>query len=201
MLRTLATLSCCAVLSLGPGGPARAASPIAGDGLKIAADSGEAWSPWQARVALAAPALPLLGHFGPPAPGNAMLAGDRYFRWGRLGDGGGLRATGALLLGPGALGLAAPSGVSHGEMLWRGNGNAGSTDADASGALPYLGLGYSAWWARTGIGVSADLGLTAQRPGQAVRFGRVMQGSEGLDDMLRAMQISPMFQVNLSYAF
>jgi hypothetical protein len=67
--------------------------------------------------------------------------------------------------------------------------------------VPYLGLGYSAWWARTGVGVSADLGLAAQRPGQAVRFGRVFSGTDSLDGMLRAMQIAPMLQVNLSYAF
>jgi hypothetical protein len=201
MLRTLVALSRCVALTMSMSAPALAGAAIAGDGLKITADSGEVWSPWQARLALAAPAWPLLGHFGPAASGQAMLAGDRYFRWGRLGDGGGLRATGALLLGPGALSLAAPSGASKGEMLWRGNGGPGATDTDTTGAMPYLGLGYSAWWARPGIGVSADLGLAAQRPGQAVRFGRVMQGSEGLDDMLRAMQISPLFQVNLSYAF
>ncbi|HJV71953.1 hypothetical protein [Ideonella sp.] len=166
----------------------------------MSTDNGDNWSPWQARLALAAPALPVLGNASPSTT-NALLAGDRYFGWGRLGDGGGLRATGALLLGPGALGLAAPAGVSHGEMLWRGIGSPSLADPDAPGAVPYLGLGYSAWWAKSGIGVSADLGLAAQRPGQAVRFGRVMQGSENLDDMLRAMQISPMLQVNLSYAF
>jgi hypothetical protein len=67
--------------------------------------------------------------------------------------------------------------------------------------MPYLGMGYSAWWARTGVGLSADLGIAATKPGEAVRFGRVMSGSEGLDDMFRAMQLSPVLQVNLSYAF
>ena len=75
------------------------------------------------------------------------------------------------------------------------------TDSEAATAMPYLVLGYSAWWARAGLGVSADLGVAAQRPAQAVRFGRVMSGTERLDDMIRAMQISPMLQVNLSYAF
>ena len=49
--------------------------------------------------------------------------------------------------------------------------------------------------------MSADLGLAAQRPGQVVRFGRAMQGSEGLDDVIKAMQLSPVVQVNLSYPF
>jgi hypothetical protein len=203
-MRHLVAIPFCLALTLAAAAPAMAASPIAGDGLRISTDridDGDDWSPWQARFALSAPALPLLGTPTSPSSVNALLAGDRYFGWGRLGDGGGLRATGALLLGPGALSLAAPAGVSHGEMLWRGSGSPGLTDPDAPGAVPYLGLGYSAWWAKSGIGVSADLGLAAQRPGQAVRFGRVMQGGESLDDMLRAMQISPVLQVNLSYAF
>jgi hypothetical protein len=197
-MRCLAIIPLCLSLSVAFGATP---SPIAGDGLKVVDSvAGDNWSPWQARLAFASPAVGL-GVYGAPTVGNALLAGDRYFRWGRLGDGGGLRATGALLLGPGALALAAPAGVGHGEMIWRNNAGPSLSDPDSSGAMPYLGLGYSAWWAKAGIGVSADLGLAAQRPGQAVRFGRVMQGSESLDEMLHAMQISPMFQVNLSYAF
>ena len=190
-------------LSLALAGPAAAASQVAGDGLKITQDSTESWSPWQARLAMSAPPLPLLGNWSSaPAIGNAMLAGDRYFDWGQLGDGGGLRATGALLLGPNALALASPAGANHGDMLWRNPGTSVSlTEPDNASAMPYLGVGYSAWWARSGVGVSADLGLAAQRPGQAVRFGRVVSGTESLDDMLRAMQLAPMLQVNLSYAF
>ncbi|MEK8031965.1 hypothetical protein AACH06_14145 [Ideonella sp. DXS29W] len=186
-------------------GPAAAASPsIVGDGLKISQDSTDTWSPWQARLAMSAAPLPMLGHFGSPllSGGNAMLAGDRYLGWGQSSEGGGLRATGALLLGANALGLASPVGTSHGEMLWRGTGSSVSQgDAESNAPMPYLGVGYSAWWSRTGFGVSADLGLAAQKPGQAVRFGRVMSGTESLDDMLRAMQLAPMLQVNLSYAF
>ena len=193
-------------LAIAFAGPAAAASPtIVGDGLKITQDSTDTWSPWQARLAMSAPTLPLLGHWGAPSisGSHAMLAGDRYLGWGQAGEGGGLRATGALLLGANALSLAAPVGTSHGEMLWRSNSSSGIGlgDSDYGGAMPYLGVGYSAWWSRTGVGVSADLGLAAQKPGQAVRFGRVMSGTESLDDMLRAMQLAPMLQVNLSYAF
>jgi len=190
-------------LSLALAGPVLAASPVVGDGLKISPDSSEDWSPWQTRLAMSAPSLPVLGNWATSAPiGTALLASDRYLGWGRLGDGGGLRATGALLLGPRALALAAPTGAAHGEMLWRNNGsNPSLTEPEANPAMPYLGLGYSAWWARAGVGVSADLGLAAQKPGQAVRFGRAFSGAEGFDDVLRAMQISPMLQVNMSYAF
>ncbi|HEX5686344.1 MAG TPA: hypothetical protein VFY73_20135 [Ideonella sp.] len=190
-------------LSLALAGPALAASSVVGEGLKISPDSSENWSPWQARLAMSAPSLPVLGNWATSAPiGTAMLAGDRYLGWGRLGDGGGLRATGALLLGSGALGLSAPAGAVHGEMQWRNNGsNPSLTEPEANPAMPYLGLGYSAWWARAGVGLSADLGLAAQKPGQAVRFGRAFSGAESFDDVLRAMQISPMLQVNMSYAF
>ncbi|WP_374567803.1 hypothetical protein [Ideonella sp.] len=191
-------------LSLALAGPALAASPVVGDGLKISPDSSENWSPWQARLAMSAPSLPVLGNWATSAPiGTAMLAGDRYLGWGRLGDGGGLRATGALLLGSGALGLAAPAGAARGEMQWRNNGSTPTSlaEPESNPAMPYLGVGYSAWWARAGVGLSADLGLAAQKPGQAVRFGRAFSGAEGFDDVLRAMQISPMLQVNMSYAF
>ncbi|WP_374675969.1 hypothetical protein [Ideonella sp.] len=172
---------------------------VSGDGLKAAADASETWAPWQARWAFSAPA-PLATSWSSAtlASSPALLAGDRYLGWGRLGSSGGLRATGALLVGASALSLASPAGATPGEMLWRPT--AGATDAEG-GAMPYLGMGYSAWWARTGLGVSADLGVAATRPNEAVRFGRVMSGSEGLDDMFRAMQLSPVLQVNLSYAF
>lgn len=198
-MRYVVAIPLCLAVSIAIAGPAGAAAPIVGDGLKVSTGSAETWSPWQARLAMAAPAVPLLGGAAGPSTSATMLAGDRYFGWGRLGDGGGLRATGALLLGSGSLAPLAPAG--RGEALWRGIGGTGLADPEAPGAVPYLGLGYSAWWAKSGIGVSADLGLAAQRPGQAVRFGRVVQGSESLDEMLHAMQISPMLQVNLSYAF
>lgn len=181
-------------LALVGGSAMAAATPpaaVVGDGLKVSSDSDEQWSSWQARLAMSTPTLPLLSSWSTTSPSNnTMLAGDRYLGWGKLGDGGGLRATGALLLGAGAMApsSAASSPAAHG-------------DFDSPGALPYLGLGYSAWWARTGVGVSADVGVAAQRPGQAVRFGRVVSGTESLDEMLRAMQIAPMLQVNLSYAF
>lgn len=166
-----------------------------GDGLKVGTDSQEAWSVWQARLSYATPTLPLWGQPLAGGPGGLMLAGDRYFGWGRLGDSGGLRATGGLLLGPSAL-----PGHGANDFFWRVGTN-GAAESDTTAAVPYLGLGYSAWWARSGLGLSADLGLAAQRPGQAVRFGRVFSGADSLDDMVRAMQLAPMLQVNLSYAF
>ena len=194
-----------AIIALLTASWAVAAPPVAGpvgDGLKINTDSSEDWSSWQTRLATTAPALPLWSSWGASQPSNMMLAGDRYFGWGRLGDAGGVRATGALLLGAGSIAPStSPGGIHGSDGFWRGVGATGLAEQDSSGAIPYLGLGYSAWWARTGLGVSADLGLAAQRPGQAVRFGRALSGNEGFEDVLRAMQIAPMLQVNLSYAF
>lgn len=197
---------CTACLAVsGVAGANGANGGIAGDGLKAAADASETWAPWQARLAISAPApvSPAWAGSTSLAAAPALLAGDRYLGWGRLGSSGGLRATGALLVGPSALSLASPAGASSSEMLWRPTWGASTSAANESdgSAMPYLGMGYSAWWARTGVGVSADLGVAATKPGEAVRFGRVMSGSEGLDDMFRAMQLSPVLQVNLSYAF
>ncbi|MFG5407861.1 hypothetical protein ABXN37_06800 [Piscinibacter sakaiensis] len=67
--------------------------------------------------------------------------------------------------------------------------------------MPYLGLGYSAQPARGGWGFSADIGLVAQAPGAVVRLGRVFNGSQTLDDMLREMRLSPLLNVGVSYSF
>lgn len=194
-MRRFAAIPVCTMLLAGHLAWAAPAGTPTGDGLKVDAAQQEVWPLWQARLSHATPTLPLWHQPPPGGAGSMMLAGDRYFGWGRLGDSGGLRATGALLLGPSSL---AGQGGGANDFFWRA---ASASDAEASTAVPYLGLGYSAWWARTGLGVSADLGLAAQRPGQAVRFGRVFSGTDSLDDMLRAMQIAPMLQVNLSYAF
>jgi hypothetical protein len=45
---------------------------------------------------------------GASRPGAASVSGDRYLGFGQVGDGGGLRATGALLFGPPSLALGAP---------------------------------------------------------------------------------------------
>lgn len=182
------------------------AAPVTGDGLKAGAEIDTAWVPWQSRLAWAPAGSSLAWGASPLTAGYsaaALVAGDRYLGWGRLGDGGGLRATGALLFGKSALSLASPMGGSQGEMPWRPafGTTAGATGESDGGAMPYLGLGYSAWWARTGLGLSADLGIAAQKPGEMVRFGRVVSGGEGLDEVFRAMQLSPVLQVNLSYAF
>ncbi|MBQ0935457.1 hypothetical protein [Ideonella paludis] len=170
----------------------------AGEGLRVDAQR-DPWPLWQSRVAALnttpANAGLSLGSYLPL--GATRWSGDHFFSWGRLGESGGLRATGALLWATTPQQLDSKPFSSP---LWRQAPHANvawSTHEPDITAQPaaYVGLGYSAYWAKTGIGVSADLGLVSQRPGQLLQAGR---GSESL---WRSLQVSPMLQVNLSYAF
>lgn len=200
MRRPIRPASCLMCLLSLAAGPIQAATT--GDGLKLAADSAD-WSRWQARLSVVSTPLTSSalssGQLQLGSVGAARLAGDRYFNVGRIGDGGGLRATSALLLGSRTLALSAPSAYGQAPVQWRPSAMQGLADpAVDSFATPYLGLGYSAWWSRAGLGFSADLGLMAQRPGQALS---VLNAGGGLDNTVRAMQLSPVFQLNLSYSF
>ena len=126
--------------------------------------------------------------------GAASVSGDRYLGLGQVGDGGGLRATGALLFGPPSLALGAPAPAGDAAVLARPS----LLPLPGTGALersptPYLGMGYTAWWARSGLSLSADLGLLAQ----GLRPATGLQGS----DLLDRMQLTPVMQVQLSYRF
>jgi hypothetical protein len=169
-----------------------------GDGLQIAPDS-LAWPQWQARLSVVS--QPLLTTGAPEAGvrlGAISLMGDRYFDVGRIGDGGGLRASGALLFGAPSQALAAPSGYGHAGLLTRPSiSSMGGAEPAELGATPYFGMGYSAWWAKAGLGLSADLGLLAQKT-RGLRLGR---SPDGADEGWRSMQLAPVLQVNLSYAF
>lgn len=163
----------------------------AGDGLQLTEPTG--WTSWQTHLSVVTVAPPMPANLAnTPVLGAARVSSDLFFDLGRLGSSGGLRATGALLLGSRSLAL----GASNASSQWRSVG-AADNPADTA-ATPYVGLGYTAWWARAGLGVSADLGWMAQRPGQGLR---ALTGGSGLDNTVRALQLSPVFQLNLSYAF
>ena len=68
-------------------------------------------------------------------------------------------------------------------------------------SLPYLGLGYTGLSARTRWSFSADLGLVALYPGNVSRMGRVMGGTQSLDDLVRDLRLAPLFQLGASYSF
>ncbi len=74
------------------------------------------------------------------------------------------------------------------------------TSIDSS-TVPYLGVGYSNLWGKSGWSFSADFGVVSQSPANVVRFGRVVGGSQGLDDVIRDMRLAPVIQLGVSYSF
>lgn len=119
------------------------------------------------------------------------------------------RATGGVLLGPRAQPWAGPGllGAPTGAALMVGRrvsliaDDAAGEAADASGTVPYLGVGYSDSAAGGGWGFSADVGLLALTPRSAVRLGRVLSGQQNFDDMLRELRLTPSVQIGVSYSF
>jgi hypothetical protein len=194
-MRTIRFALAAAVLGLTAGGVQ--AAP-AGDGLRLAIDN-DPWPRWQASLSvIGAPSTAPDGATRPVwSLAGARLSGDRYFDLGRIGDGGGLRATSALLLGVPSVALGAPLAAGGDTLYWRSMTPLGSDLANEATASTYVGLGYSAWWRRSGLGFSADLGLLAQHTGAP---GRAPVASS-LDLTVRSFQLSPVFQLHLSYAF
>ncbi|HEY2977493.1 MAG TPA: hypothetical protein VGJ35_05960 [Burkholderiaceae bacterium] len=142
---------------------------------------------------------------------GASLLGDYYFSRFSAGPGeaSGFRATTGVFLGS-QLGLWGGPGVTSSSLLSveshsfslavpvRGVDNGASQDA---GAVPYLGLGYSGLSLKGGLSFSADLGLMALNPGNAIRLGRVIGGGQSVDELVRDLRLSPVIQVGVSYSF
>jgi hypothetical protein len=163
----------------------------------------ESWSRLQGRLMLGvAPPTEALDA-APTRLTSVSLLGDYYlgrpFGPSRVG---GLRATSGLLAGPRA---AMWGGLSSGNPVQierrasmpytLADGDSGST------TVPYLGIGYTGLSLRDGWGMSVDVGLIALRPRSASQLGNVLNGTQGLDNMLRDMRLSPILQLGVSYAF
>ena len=141
---------------------------------------------------------------------SATLLGDYYFRTPWF-DGSsalrGFRATSGLVIGTPNYALAATSPLGRNATslsLGRVQGALGQgadPASDSGGAVPYLGFGYSGLIARSGWGISADLGLVAQNPGGSVRLGHAFNGTMPLDDALHELRLSPVLQLGVSYSF
>lgn len=182
---------------------------VAGSGLTVP-QSLDVWPQWQARISI----------------GTATLAPVRLTAWGDGGSAarqalqsgavlsdfyldapglrlpssmGGLRATGGLMIGPRGLAIGgAPTALRSGRFgLTVQNGSAPLASDNTNDAVPYLGVGYTGLALKGGWGVTADLGLVAERPGAA----RALFGTSGLESTLREMRISPVLQLGVSYAF
>ena len=188
---------------------------VQGDGLMPSKDS--LWPRWQGRLSF--------GTVSPLYRGDTMnrdssgltlsgatLLGDYYFTRSlrRLGDSGGFRATSGIFLGARSTSLLSTNpGTGVGGRAFSidrrtvgGLSLANSGDnASDSGAVPYVGLGYTGLPSKGGWGFSADLGVMALSPGSAVKLGRVFSGTQSLDDTLRDMRLSPLLQLGVSYSF
>lgn len=137
---------------------------------------------WQARFerdASAMPALRGLSTWLPSAstPQNLRLLGDYQFSALRLGETGGLRLTGGLLLNLRQTSTGALTSAS----LW---------------AQPYAGVGYASGSLDGRWGFSADLGLAASSPGTA-RLERPANAL-GADSLPRLL---PMLRLGMTLAF
>lgn len=167
---------------------------------------GDATPRWQARLQLSAADV---GSDTTPRLGgsrilSANLLGDYYLtRSGFSGLGGGLRATGGLLLGP--LSLSQSSGglaLGNGPVAaGRRSLSAGSLDAYAlepSANLSYLGIGYTGRVHGSGLAFSADFGLMSGTYG-GLRLGR--SSAQGFEDAMRDLRFKPLLQLGLAYSY
>jgi opacity protein-like surface antigen len=173
------------------------------------------WAKWQGRLAFDVSPAALRSDLS-IADGSglkvssASLVGDYYFTrtLAPTGVAGGFRATSGLLYGARPTLWSVQSvGTTRAAFVTerRNFGSArapGTPDqaADAS-TLPYLGIGYTGLSVRGGWSFSADIGLVAQNPSSGVKLGRVFNGNQNLDDLIREMRLSPVVQLGVSYAF
>jgi len=198
-----------------------AALPLAdaraeGEGLSANPDS-VPWARFQSRIGYA-PCAP--GWRADLAPtertglqvGSVGLLGDVYFGstpTPQATSVGGFRATSGLLIGarstaPGAIPTPTSGLLATDRRLFGASASAFTYPADPSvdnTTVPYIGIGYSNLWPKSGWRFSADLGVVSQSPGNMVRFGRVFNGSQSLDDVVRDMRLAPVVQLGVSYSF
>ena len=204
-MRILRCLAAAAMLST-------AGLAAADGGLKVDAVGGF-WSVQQTRLQINAVVLDTAPSLvGVQAPLAGSLAGDFYFSKALTDPGlprSGFRASSALLF--------RQPGVSLSDLAWSsrsaasftsparpllGHGGALPYDGGQSvSALPYLGIGYSDYSLKTGWGFWADIGLVVQQPGNALRMGSVLSGTQSMEDLLRDLRLSPMLQLGVNYSF
>ncbi len=167
-------------------------APVAAQQRGLAATADALGGPrWQARFEKDFPLLslsqgrtaPLLGSM----PGTLRLLGDYQFRTFRLGDTGGLRLTGGVLLN---LRETAPTDIS-------GDGRS----ALSYSGIGYAGVGYAAGSSSGGWGFSADLGLAGPRFG-GTNQDRGTPGGLSVDSSgTRDFRLQPMIRLGVSVTF
>lgn len=163
------------------------------------------WPRWQARLSVAtAPSLWRGELAGADAAGRRGLSlmGDYYFAQSSSPDGAAsaFRATSGLVVGRRPTLWIGSQSAAPGVAFSVERRVAADLGAD-SAALPYLGVGYSGLGARNGWSFSADFGLVALAGGNAVRLGRVVGGTQGVDELVRDLRLTPVLQFGASYSF
>jgi hypothetical protein len=135
-------------------------------------DTAGSWLPVQGAGTLWLPAA---------QPQTLRLLSDYQFSTFRLGETGGLRLTGGLLVNLRASSLQ------------------GLATSDIDSTLPYAGIGYAMGGQQGHWGFSADLGLTAQGL-SSLRLDRLFNSAGGLsaDGSLR---VQPMIRLGMNLAF
>jgi len=182
---------------------------IAQSGLRFSDEARPAeWPHWQARFGLATSASAIdAGTQWQLSAGQ--LLGDYYWsglRPAGVGRSGGLRATTGLLVGQRSLALGLPTLASSqgvGLTLSRSTRltpGVGDALAEPSSAVPYIGIGYSGISLRGGWGFTADVGLAGTGGGLRARRDGAL-GTQGVDELLRELRLTPVLQFGASYAF
>lgn len=178
-----------------------AAPCMADSGLKLR-DNPWDWDNLKGRLSMSA-APPLRSDFSMPVDSEAnrinsvAVMGDYYVTRPSLSSTGGLRATSGVLLGTRSPLWGSPWSMDR-RQLPLPSLDAWSTESTTT---PYVGMGYTGISAKSGWAWSADLGVMALNPRSAVRLGRVVGGSQSLDDTVREMRLAPVLQLGVSYAF
>lgn len=192
--------------------PAVAADPIALDGASI-----PQWARWQGRLSLG-----LTSPTGRTDLSRSDAAGLQIGSFSLLGDyyfgnaarsvrySGGFRATSGVIVGlrsnlwSGQASLTSSRGVLGLESRRLDPLSSWATLPETlldTSPVPYLGVGYTGLSLRSQWSFSADLGMVARSPGQAVKLGRVLTGSQGVEDLLRDLRFAPLVQLGVSYSF
>ena len=173
---------------------AASAAHASGDGLQYPADD-LAWEGLKGRLLLGT-SNPSRSDFGPnhyeegdqQRVQSLSVMGDYYFTRPWLGSSGGLRATSGLVFGPRNALWSSPSTLDL-------RGTPDTYNSEPTATLPYVGIGYTGLSRKGGWGLSADLGLMGV-PRSSLRLG-----TQSLDDTMRDLRFTPLFQLGLSYSF
>ena len=104
---------------------------------------------------------------------------------------------------PGLLGATRPAGLRVSSGLYEPLRPFSLFDMqlDSQPSQPYLGLGYTHAWYRSGLSLDADLGMTSPSLGTVARARGLFTGSQSLDDTVRGLRLSPVMSVNVKLAF